>query len=103
MLPIPIASHSIFTACVAFLPFLSLPLTSQSPPYHQIFPVAFSRWYFCAVWRVAGVLFSHLLGDFADSGDPLIQTRAVVPGIGHARSFGVARSVCDAAVLVLHV
>jgi len=60
-------------------------------------------WYFCAVWRVAGVLFSHLLGDFADSGDPLIQTRAVVPGIGHARSFGVARSVCDAAVLVLHV
>lgn len=61
------------------------------------------HWYFCAVWRVAGVLFSHLLGDFADSGDPLIQTRAVVPGIGHARSFGVARSVCDAAVLVLHV
>jgi len=60
-------------------------------------------WYFCAVWRVAGVLFSQLLGDFADSGDPLIQTRAVVPGIGHARSFGVARSVCDAAVLVLHV
>jgi len=60
-------------------------------------------WYFCAVWRVAGVFFSHLLGDFADSGDPLIQTRAVVPGIGHARSFGVARSVCDAAVLVLHV
>ena len=47
--------------------------------------------------------FSHLLGDFADSGDPLIQTRAVVPGIGHARSFGVARSDCDAAVLVLHV
>ena len=59
--------------------------------------------FFCAVWRVAGVLFSHLLGDYADSGDPLMQTRAVVPGIGHARSFGVARSDCYAAVLVLHV
>jgi len=47
--------------------------------------------------------FSHLLGDYADSGDPLMQTRAVVPGIGHARSFGVARSDCYAAVLVLHV
>lgn len=47
--------------------------------------------------------FSHLLGDFADSGDPLMQTRAVVPGIGHARSFGVARSDRYATVLVLRV